>query len=168
MGLWSYPTFKKSLWVVFSNFSSRMFVKWICAALLINYFPHEDLSLNFPHVFVAPMSFSVQPTSLGGEHLKGWYMFLFTFRSKFNQDLNFFVFSTQFVCVEDTHFHTDGDGEVALQYIISISPKRFRGSNFFPDKSLSTALGQIKRTNVFFSFLCPCAKSWTSETCFNT
>lgn len=82
-------------------------------------------------------------------------MFLFTFRSKFNQDLNFFVFSTQFVCAEDTHFHTDGDGEVALQYIISISPKRFRGSNFFPDKSLSTALGQIKRTNVFFFFSLP-------------
>lgn len=64
--------------------------------------------------------------------------------------MNFFVFSTQFDCVEDAHFHTDGDGELALQYVIFISPKRFRDSSFFPDKSLSTALGQNTRASVCF------------------
>lgn len=132
--------------------------------LLINYFPHEDLSLNFPHVFVAPMSFSAQPTNPWGECLKGWYIFWCCFRSKFDQNLNFFCLQHS-VCVEDTHFHTDRDGEVVLQYINSTSPKMFRESNFFPDKSLSTELSQIKRTSVFSL---PCTKSWISETCFNT
>lgn len=149
MGLWSHTTFKKRLQVVFSNFSSWMLVIWISAALLINYFPHEDFSLNFPHIFAAPMSCTIQPTSLWGECLKSDTCFSFILDLSLTKIWTFFVFSTQFVCVEDTHFHTDGDGEVALQYINSTSPKRFRESNVFPDKSLSTELSQIKKTSVF-------------------
>lgn len=80
-------------------------------------------------------------------------MFLFNLRSKFGQDPKFFLFDILFLCAEDARC---GDGEIALQYIASSSGRRFGDSNLLPDKSLSTVLGQIRRSSVCFFSLSRC------------